>query len=140
MVQTFCTILVNKRAMYVACICGEGKKKQKSLPVFYKKAVLKSCAKFIWKHLCWNIFLIKLQTCNIIKNGLRHRCFPSGWLLIWSNSFLWAENWNDDLIWWYLPGEGLTMFFIKKRLCKIEYGIEGSISNVDLGCFIQATN
>ena len=28
---------------------------------------------------------------------------------------------------------GLTMFLVKKRLLKIKYGFEGSISNVDLG-------
>ena len=29
--------------------------------VFCKKAALKTYAKFIRKHLCWNLFLIKLQ-------------------------------------------------------------------------------
>ena len=34
----------------------------------------------------------------------------------------------------YLPG-GLTMFLVKKRLSKIKYGFEFSISNVDLDLF-----
>ena len=34
----------------------------------------------------------------------------------------------------YLPG-GLAMFLVKKDLCKVKYGLEGSISNVDLGLF-----
>ena len=29
--------------------------------VFYKENVLKNFAKFAGKHLCWNLFLIKLQ-------------------------------------------------------------------------------
>ena len=29
--------------------------------VFYKKGVLKDFAKFTGKHLCWSLFLIKLQ-------------------------------------------------------------------------------
>ena len=36
----------------------------------------------------------------------------------------------------YLPGgRGLTMFLVKKRLLKIKFGFEWSISNVDLGLF-----
>ena len=34
----------------------------------------------------------------------------------------------------YLPG-GLAMFLVKKRLSKIKFGFEFSISNVDLGLF-----
>ena len=37
--------------------------------------------------------------------------------------------------------EGLTVFLVKKRLSKIKYGFEGSISNPDLGlCVRQANN
>ena len=37
--------------------------------------------------------------------------------------------------------EGLTAFLVKKRLSKIKYGFEGSISNPDLGlCVRQANN
>ena len=34
----------------------------------------------------------------------------------------------------YFPGL-LTMFLVKKRLCKTKHGFEGSIANVDLGLF-----
>ena len=34
-----------------------------------------------------------------------------------------------------LPGGGLTMFPVKKRLKKIKYGFEALISYVDLGLF-----
>ena len=33
------------------------------LHMFYKKDVLEDFAKFTGKHLCWNLFLIKLHTC-----------------------------------------------------------------------------
>ena len=51
--------------------------------MYSKIGALKTFAKFTGKHLCWSLFLIKLQTlsagpqpCNFIKNGLQHRCFP----------------------------------------------------------------
>ena len=30
--------------------------------IIYKIGVLKNLAKFMGKHLCWNLFLIKMQT------------------------------------------------------------------------------
>ena len=36
-------------------------KQKQPLGVFYKKAVLKNFAMFTEKHLCWSLFLIKLQ-------------------------------------------------------------------------------
>ena len=42
-----------------------------------KNAVLKNFAIFTGKHLCWSLFLTRLQACNfIIKRPLQHRCFP----------------------------------------------------------------
>ena len=43
---------------------------QKQPPeVFRKKDVLKNFKNFTGKHLCWSIFLIKLQTCgSVLKN------------------------------------------------------------------------
>ena len=38
--------------------------------VFYKKGLLKSFAKFTGEHLCWSLFLIKLQVfrpANLLK-------------------------------------------------------------------------
>ena len=44
---------------------------------FIKKAVLKNFAIFTGKHLCRNLFLIKLRApCNFIKKRFQHRCFP----------------------------------------------------------------
>ena len=40
---------------------------------------LQNIAIFIGKHLCWSLFLIRLQAfqdCNFIKMRLQHRCFP----------------------------------------------------------------
>ena len=47
--------------------------------MFCKKVVLQKFANVIRKHLCWSLFLIKLQAfqiCNFIKKILQHRCFP----------------------------------------------------------------
>ena len=53
--------------------------RQKQSPkLFCKKAVLKNFAIFTGKHLCWCLFLIKLQDfrpVTFIKNRLQHRCF-----------------------------------------------------------------
>ena len=32
--------------------------------MFFKLSVLKNFAVFTWKHLCWSLFLIKLQACR----------------------------------------------------------------------------
>ena len=47
--------------------------------VFCKEDVLKHFANFIGKHLCWSLFLIKLQAlrlATLIKKRLEHGCFP----------------------------------------------------------------
>ena len=41
--------------------------------------VVKSFAKFTEQHLCWSLFLIKLQPSGLklfLKKKLQHRCFP----------------------------------------------------------------
>ena len=50
------------------------KSSQQRCPI--KKVVLKNFATFVGKHLCWSLFLIKLQACNFIKKRLQHRDFP----------------------------------------------------------------
>ena len=40
--------------------------------MFFKIGVLKNFANFTVKHLCWSLFLIKLQA----KKRLQHRCCP----------------------------------------------------------------
>ena len=53
---------------------------QKQPPeVFYKKAVLKNFAIFTGKHMCWNLFLIKLQAIrltSLLKRDSNIRYFP----------------------------------------------------------------
>ena len=47
--------------------------------MFFKICVLKIFPVFTGKHLCWRLFLIKLQafqTYNFIKMRLQHRCLP----------------------------------------------------------------
>ena len=50
------------------------KQKQPS-SVFAEKGVLKNFTIFTRKHLCWSLFLITLQACNLLKKRLQHRCF-----------------------------------------------------------------
>ena len=49
------------------------------LQMFFKIGVLKNCANFTGKHLCWSLFLknsCSLKACNFIIKRLQHRCFP----------------------------------------------------------------
>ena len=41
-----------------------------------KKGVLKKFGNFTGKHLCWSLFLIKLQAQSLVKKRLQHWCFP----------------------------------------------------------------
>ena len=40
------------------------------------RGVLKDFVRFTGKHLCWSLFLIKLQACKSIEKRLKHWCFP----------------------------------------------------------------
>ena len=44
--------------------------------IFFKIDVLKNFANFKGKHLCWSLFLIKLQVFKPIIKRPQHRCFP----------------------------------------------------------------
>ena len=37
---------------------------------------IKNFVIFTGKHLCWSLFLIKLQACKFIEKRLQHWCFP----------------------------------------------------------------
>ena len=43
-----------------------------------KKLLLKLCAEFTGKHLCWSLFnkVAGRQTCNFFKKRLQYGCFP----------------------------------------------------------------
>ena len=58
--------------------------------------VLKNFAIFTGKHLCWSLFLIKLQVlaCDFIKKRLQHRCFP-----VTIAKFLGAAFFKEHLQW-----------------------------------------
>ena len=72
--QTFLTIAVNKRGVYVVCKCRESKKQQKQLSeVLYKKSILKNFAKITGK-----------QTYNFL---LKRDASPCFWE-IFENNFL----------------------------------------------------
>ena len=40
------------------------------------RGVLKNFVRITGKHLCWSLFLTKLQACKSIKKRLQHWCFP----------------------------------------------------------------
>ena len=74
-------------ACYVICSCRKMNQtniKKKILSsnlsqMFFKIAALRNFAVLSIKHLCWSLFLIKLQawrTTFLLKRRLQHRCFP----------------------------------------------------------------
>ena len=56
--------------------------------MFHNISVLKTFAKFNWKHLCWSFFSLKMEAaCTSLKQRLPLRYFPA--LLASSNILLW---------------------------------------------------
>ena len=55
--------------------------------MFFKTAVLKNLAIFPGKHLCWSLFLIKLQPCNFIKKETPTKAVSSEYCEIFKNCF-----------------------------------------------------
>ena len=59
--------------------------------MFFKISVDKNFANFTGKHLCWGLFIIKLQALkadNFIKSGLQHK-----WLFVEFAKFLRTPSW-----------------------------------------------
>ena len=66
--------------------------------MFFKVGSLKNFAIFTGKHLCWSLFLIKLQAwaCNFVKKRLQRRCFPENIATSFTTTFL------IEHLWWLL--------------------------------------
>ena len=63
--------------------------------MFFKICVLKIFPIFTGKHLCWRLFLIKLQafqTYNFIKMRLQHRCLPVNIAQFLRTAFFFGEH------------------------------------------------
>ena len=56
--------------------------------IFLKIGVLKKFAIFTGKHLCWSLFSIKLQACNLTKKRFQYKCFPVNIAKFKSNVFI----------------------------------------------------
>ena len=54
--------------------------------------VLKSFVIFTGKHLCWSLFLIRLQACRFIEKRFQHWCFPLHVKKIFKNSYLYKHQ------------------------------------------------
>ena len=64
--------------LFVHCVKEIQRACLEPLEVFYKKRCFENFTVFIGKHLCWSLFLIKLQAFqagNFIKKRLQHSCF-----------------------------------------------------------------
>ena len=86
--------------------------------------VLKNFANFTGKHLCWSLFLIKLQaglkSCNFIKKRIQGRCFPVNFA-----KFLKAPIFTKHLRW-------LLLYFAKLKLNLEKSYILGKLMKLQL--------
>ena len=71
-------VKVNKiRQVSSIMISKSNGKGQKQPPeVFYEKKFFKNFTIFTGKHLCWSIFLVKMEACNVAKKILQRRFLP----------------------------------------------------------------
>ena len=78
---------------YAACLLFilKGKRLSSSSQMFFKTSVFKNFAIFAGKHLCWSLFLIKLQNWGLVfslKNRLENSCFPTNIARFLKTAFL----------------------------------------------------
>ena len=69
------------------------------LQIFFKIGVLKNFTKFSGKHLCWSLFLIKLQAfrrATLLKRDFQHRCFSCEVWEYFKNAFFYISSSNTS--------------------------------------------
>ena len=78
--------------------------------MFLEKGVLKSFPNFIWKQLCWCLFLKSLQAegLQFYFKSLQHRCFP-----VTFTKFLRTHLFTEHLQWLLLHFRWLLLYFFK---------------------------
>ena len=87
--------------------------------MFYKKAVPKNFSIFAGKHLCWSLFLIKLQVfryvTSIIKR-IQHRCFfyKHKHSEIFKNVFFWRKSVNGCF--WIMSTQNFHSFIWRLQI------------------------
>ena len=71
-----CLLLYYQMLIFQLAYSRQPIQKQPTEVLCKKKGVLNNFVNFTGRYLCWILFLIKLQTCNLIRNRLQNRCFP----------------------------------------------------------------
>ena len=104
---------------------------------FIKKAALFSI--FTWEHLCWILFFFKevvdLQTCNLIKKRLQHRCFPVN--ILKSTEHLFWRTYSNGCFWMPHKRNTYVLFrsFIHSSFMKVS--VEEYISSPITAAFLH---
>ena len=60
--------------------------------MYFKIGVFKNFDIFTGKHLCWSVFLIKLQACIFMNKRLQHTWFSCEYCEILRTAFLWSTS------------------------------------------------
>ena len=90
-----CSFLLRKCPLHLLLVMlfiHVGKRLKSRSQRFFKIGVLKNFAIFTGKHLCWRLFLIKLQYWRLaflLKKTLQHNCFPMNIARFLKTAFLW---------------------------------------------------
>ena len=88
------------------------------LQMFFKIGVLKNFANFRGKHLCWSVFLRKVQAMPAASwKGFQHRCFPVKFAKCLRKAFL-----TEYLRWLLLHLRWLLLYFLNKVLLNSYFG------------------
>ena len=79
-IYIYILFVVSKKIFFVGTILyiTSSKCRSRNSEALKKIGLLKNFTKFTGKHLCWNLFLNKVQawsTATLLKQKLRHRCF-----------------------------------------------------------------
>ena len=91
--------------------------------------VLKNFANFTEKHLCWSLFLMKLETCNFMKKRLQHSCFPVNFFWLWRHKLLVIYYIRDSFN-GFTPSQ---FWFCQAISCRYFVSIYMTISGLKLG-------
>ena len=89
--------------------------------MFFKTSLLKNFVNFTGEHLCWSLFLIKLQSCNLIKI-LQRRCFPAKFTKFFKNTLFTKHlRWLLQENWYLIETNFIVIAVIAKIIVRVIY-------------------
>ena len=101
--------------------------------MFFKTSLLKNFVNFTGEHLCWSLFLIKLQSCNLIKIILQRRCFPAKFTKFFKNTLFTKHlRWLLQENWYLIEANFIVIAVIAKIIVSYSHLQNPNYSNIPL--------